>query len=83
MVRLRSDCLHRVRSDLLVVELIGAALRNQSGGDIAGQKVLELNIAGAVEQTGRRKINGADSPQTDSKNDRLGANAARGKPLHG
>src|SRR5260370_96283 len=47
------------------------------------QKVLELDVAGAVKNAGRREVDGADAPHAKREGDCLGANAARGKPSRG
>ena len=66
---------------MLIVEFGCAALRDQSGGDVKRKKVLEFDIAGAVERAGRGEVNGTDSPQAKSEDDGLRAKAARSKPL--
>jgi hypothetical protein len=52
---------------LLVVKVGGAMFSNQSSRDVELQKVLELDVARAVEDAGRCKVGGAGSPQADGE----------------
>ncbi len=73
--RLTNDGLHGVGRDLLVIEFARPALRDQAGGDVKGKEVLEFDIAGAVQQAGRRKVDGAHSPQAKRENEGVRTNA--------
>ena len=62
MERLADDFLHFICGCLLVVEFAGAALGDQAGGDVEGEEILKLDVAGAVEDAGSGEVDGADSP---------------------
>src|SRR5580700_1366004 len=81
--RLTHHGLHRVCRSLLAVESVGASLDDQPGGDVKRQKVLKLDIARAVKETGGCKVDGTDSPQAQSENHHLRAKAAWVQPLRG
>lgn len=63
----------------MVVEFVGAALRDEAGRDGKLQEILKFDVARTIEEGGRGEIDGADCPEADGENEGVGANAARGE----
>ena len=66
-----------LRKDLIVIEFDGTALRNQSRGYGELQEILKFYVAGAIENTGRGVVDGANTTQTEREDDCVGAKAAQ------
>ena len=73
---------HLCMADGFVVEIRCAALSDQLSGNVERQEILELDVGGSVDGARVKKVNGADSPQAESKNHGLGAKASRIQPRH-
>ncbi len=71
------DCAQSIGENLRIVEFVRTALGYEAGGYWELKKILKLDVAGAVEETGRGVIEGAHSPQAERKQHGLRANTAR------
>ena len=71
--RFGHDLTHDVRRYLCIVEFCGAMLRGQQAGDVTRQEVLELDVAGAIQDRRRCEIDNDYPPNTERENQALGA----------
>ena len=71
------DCAHSIGENFRIVEFVRTALGYQACGYWGLKKILKLDVAGAIEETGRGEIQ-AHTPQRQSASNMAWARRRRG-----